>query len=277
MKRGLLFLTAVVSLMASCNKGFETSESGSKYRIISHEEGAREVKPGEMLLVNLRMTTEGSDSLIMETFKENSPRYIPADEAVLKDILVLLAKGDSAELLVNADTLFQKSFGVEKPEGMKNEKNVRFIIKIVDVFDQAELKNKSMEQVKQLSDKDSLSLQSYLSTQKGVQKTESGLMYVINEEGTGPNPKKGDKVSMKYKGYFLNGETFDQNLDKAPFEFTVGLGQVIPGWDEGVTLMKKGGKYKFIIPWKLAYGERGSGPIVPCSSLVFDVELIKIN
>ncbi len=277
MKRGTFLGLTFALILASCNKGFETSESGSQYRIISHEEDARTIKAGDMLLVNLRMSTESSDSVIMETFKDNSPRYIPADEAVLKDILVLLAKGDSVEMLVNADTLFQKSFGVPKPESMKNEKNVHFIVKIVDVFDQAELKNKSMEQMKQLIEKDSLALKGFLSNLTNVQTTTSGLMYIVEKTGSGNAPKKGDKVSTRYKGTFLNGETFDENLEKEPFEFTIGLGQVIPGMDEGVSLMNPGSKYKLIIPWNLAYGERGSGPILPCSSLVFDVELLKVN
>ncbi|MFA6260450.1 MAG: FKBP-type peptidyl-prolyl cis-trans isomerase [Bacteroidia bacterium] len=277
MKKNILILSALSFGMLACNNGFETTESGNQYRILAHEEGTREVKPGEMILLNLRLSTESTDSVIMETFKDNTPRYIPADEPVLREVLAMLTKGDSAEFLINADSLFLKSFGMEKPESMKDEKNVRFIVKVVDVFDQDQLKSKSMEQVKQLSDKDSIDLQTYVATLSNVNKTASGLMYVVDKEGSGKSPLKGDKVSMRYKGYFLNGETFDENLEREPLEFTLGLGQVIPGWDEGVALMKTGSKYKFIIPWQLAYGERGSGPILPCSSLIFEVELLKIT
>lgn len=277
MKKNIIYLAALALLTGACNSGFETTESGVQYRILEHEDGARGISPGEMVYLNLRLSTESSDSLIMETFKDNTPRYIPADEPVLREVLAMLAKGDSAEFLVNADSLFQISFGVEKPESMKAEKNVRFVVKVVDVFNQNELKEKSMEQVKQLSDKDSTELTQYLTSQTNIQKTASGLMYIVENAGSGKSPAKGDKVSMKYRGYFLNGETFDQNLDREPFEFTLGLGQVIPGWDEGVALMNKGAKYKLIIPWQLAYGERGSGPILPCTSLVFDVELLNIT
>src|SRR5690606_35260807 len=99
-------------------------------------------------------------------------------------------------------------------------------------------------------------LDAYLATQQDVRQTASGLRYVVVKATGGKQAKKGNKVSMLYKGYLLNGEVFDQNQDGShpPFEFTLGLGQVIQGWDEGVALMKEGEQYKFIIPWKLAYG-----------------------
>ena len=277
MKKGTLFLLTIIFMIISCNKGFETTESGVQYRILLHEEGGREVKAGDMLLVNLRMTTENSDSLIMESFKDNTPRYIPADEAVLKEVFALVTKGDSIELLVNADTLFQKSFGVPKPEGMKNENNVRFVMKIVDVFDQAQLKLKSMEQMQQQKDKDSVSLAGYVSKLQNVQKTASGLMYIVEKEGTGSIAKQGDKVSMRYKGYFVNGEVFDQNMDKDPLEFKVGMGQVIPGWDEGIALLHVGDKAVLTIPPALGYGEMSMGTIPANSTLIFEVELIDVK
>ena len=107
--------------------------------------------------------------------------------------------------------------------------------------------------------------------------TSSGLKYIIEKEGTGDSPKASDQVTVYYKGTFTDGKLFDSNFGKDPITF--GLTQVIPGWTEGLQLMKPGGKAVFYIPFKLAYGENGhpSGVIPPKSDLVFEVELIKVN
>lgn len=274
----IIALSLAATTLFACNKGSETTESGIEYKILSHEEGSKLADPKDMMLVNLRMSTESNDSLLMETFTENSPRYIPIEEPTLKDLFVLLSKGDSVEFFVNADTLFQKSFGTPTPAGFKAGERVKFVIKIVDLFSQQELERKSMEQLQSFIQKDSLMLADYTSNIANLKKTASGLMYVVEKEGTGKKVEKGNTVKMLYKGYFMTGETFDENSNRdKPFEFAAGLGQVIPGWDEAVQLMKEGGKYKLIVPWQLGYGERGMGPITPCTSLVFDVELLKVN
>jgi len=273
-----LALFVTTTLFAACNKK-ETTESGVEYKVISHEEGSRAVATGDMLLFNLRIATEKGDSVILETYSNNSPRYIPADEPVLKDVFALLSKGDSVEIWVNADTLFQKSFGSPKPANMVEGEKVRFIVTLVDVFSQAEMQQKQMQQMNEFIEKDSAAFETFLATKQNVQTTTSGLRYIVVKSNKGKQVTKGSKVSMMYRGTLLNGEEFDGNMsgDKPPFEFTVGLGQVIPGWDEGVALMKEGEEYTFIIPWKLGYGERGMGPIPAFSSLVFDVKLVKIN
>lgn len=278
MKKSIYVFAAMAALLASCSKSFETTESGIKYRIISHTDGERTVNAGEMLLMNFKMTIESTDSPMIETFSTNVPRYIPADEASLKEVFALLSKGDSAEAIINADTLYQKSFGVPKPANLKAGENVKMVIKLVDIFNQGEMEKKRMEQVNELKVKDSLTLASYVASLQNVKQTTGGVRYVAEKEGTGKPVKKGSRVSVRYKGYFMNGEVFDQNMEGGePFEFVLGLGQVIPGWEEGLALMKEGGKYKLIIPWQLAYGERGQGPILPCTSLVFDIELLKVN
>ena len=111
---------------------------------------------------------------------------------------------------------------------------------------------------------------------EGVTVTKSGLQYEVLQEGTGKSPKATDTVRCHYEGRLLDGSVFDSSYKRGePADF--GLNQVIPGWTEGVQLMKEGAKYRFTIPYLLAYGEQGAGAsIPPFSTLVFDVELIKV-
>jgi len=110
-----------------------------------------------------------------------------------------------------------------------------------------------------------------------VKTTASGLQYEVLKATDGPKPKATDKVTVHYKGTLLNGQTFDSSYDRGEtIEFP--LNGVIKGWTEGVQLMSVGSKYKFFIPYNLAYGEQGAGgSIKPFSTLVFEVELFKIN
>ena len=107
--------------------------------------------------------------------------------------------------------------------------------------------------------------------------TASGLKYVDVKVGSGASPVKGKQVKVHYTGTLENGKQFDSSLGREPFSFVIGVGQVIPGWDEGVMNMKVGGKRKLIIPSKLGYGERGAGSVIPPNAtLLFDVELLDV-
>ena len=109
----------------------------------------------------------------------------------------------------------------------------------------------------------------------GVQETASGLQYEVITMGTGQKPAPEEMVKVHYAGTLLDGTTFDSSVDRGePVEF--GVNQVIQGWQEGLQLMPVGSKFKFYIPYELAYGENGTGPIPPYSTLVFEVELLDI-
>lgn len=114
---------------------------------------------------------------------------------------------------------------------------------------------------------------------EGFDQTESGLRYKIIQKGDGIKPQKGQNVSVHYKGMFAEGGVFDDSYKRGnPIEFPIGMGNVIPGWDEGILLLNKGDKARFVIPSHLAYGEAGAGGVIPPNAtLVFDVELMNIK
>jgi FKBP-type peptidyl-prolyl cis-trans isomerase len=145
-----------------------------------------------------------------------------------------------------------------------------FDVELMDISDQAGLDDKL--------------IQEYLAKNKiKATKTASGLYYTISQKGIGPKAAKGKKVTMNYTGRLLDGNTFDSNTDPkfghvSPFSFTLGNGQVIKGWDEGVALLQIGTKGKFFIPSGLGYGPNAMGNKIPANSiLLFDVELVGID
>ena len=114
---------------------------------------------------------------------------------------------------------------------------------------------------------------------EGFEKTNSGLRYKMLQEGTGIQAEKGKTVSVHYKGQLADGTVFDSSYKRnQPIDFPLGVGQVIPGWDEGIALLKEGDKARLVIPSDLAYGSRGAGGVIPPNAtLIFDVELMKVK
>lgn len=116
-------------------------------------------------------------------------------------------------------------------------------------------------------------------TEETLVTTDSGLQYVDITEGTGAMPQAGQRVTVHYTGTLEDGTKFDSSRDRGrPFTFQIGVGQVIKGWDEGVSTMRVGGQRQLVIPAELGYGSRGAGGVIPPNAtLIFDVELLRIG
>ena len=145
-------------------------------------------------------------------------------------------------------------------------------------FNALKVFNESMEAAKKMEEeKEAAMMQELESVSKDAKTTDSGLKYIMLEEGKGKFPNVGQNVAVHYSGYLLDGTKFDSSYDRGePITFPLGQGRVIKGWDEGIALLKPGGKAKLIIPPSLAYGNRAIGPIPPNSILMFEVELVDI-
>lgn len=144
---------------------------------------------------------------------------------------------------------------------------------------QQTLQEKAAEQKKAAGDSNAAAGKKFLeenAKKDGVKVTASGLQYIVLQEGEGDSPAAADTVKVHYEGTLVNGQVFDSSIKRGePIEFP--LNQVIPGWTEGVQLMKPGAKYRFFIPSHLAYGEQGAGGVIaPNSTLIFDVELLGV-
>lgn len=252
-------------------KGAKRTDSGLFYTVEEKGSGAA-VIPGNMVKVHYTgRLLDGTkfDSSVDRgeplQFPIGQGRVIPGwDEGI-----PLFAVGGKGTLYIPSGLAYgDRGF----PGSIPANSVLIFDIEVVDAFDPAVAEAKAKAEGEVV-------IQAYLKD-KGLQaqQTESGLYYVINEPGTGEKAAAGKTVSVHYTGKFLDGSEFDSSVKRGePISFPLGRGQVIKGWDEGLTYFATGGKGMLIIPPHLGYGSQARGPIPANSVLVFDVEMVEIK
>ncbi|HLN53520.1 MAG TPA: FKBP-type peptidyl-prolyl cis-trans isomerase [Lentimicrobium sp.] len=206
------------------------------------------------------------------------------DNKGVTEALSLMSKGSKATIIVPSSLAFGEQ---GRGELVPPYSTLYYELELTDIVTKAQLeKEKAEKEAKAAAERESAKkeepakIQNYLKTNKiTVAPTASGLYYIETKKGTGEQATAGKTVKVHYTGTLIDGKKFDSSLDRnQPFEFVLGKGQVIPGWEEGIAMMKEGGKAKLLIPSKLAYGENGSAPVIPPSApLVFEVELIDVK
>ncbi len=316
----MLPLVAGALLVQACDKKasssdeFNKTDNGLTYKIYEKNdkgeyENKGEVNPADSVgakigqVVTFHWLIKNSeDSTFADTRTQGSkmpvilPLMQPSMEGGLENALSMMAPGDSGVFQINADTLFAKTFGQPLPPFIKPGSNLTFFINMEKVqskedaeADYAKMMEEQMEKARvdaeaQLKTDDT-KIQAYIKENnlQNVQKTESGVYYVVTKEGKGPQAKDGDQVAVHYKGTFLNGEEFDASKGNPlsggkPFEFTLGQQMVIKGWDDAIAQLKEGSEAILLIPSPLAYGAQDRGPQMPANSVLrFDVELVDVK
>ena len=254
---GLEFHRVIPDFMiqTGCPHGSGTGDPGYKFDDEFHPD-LRHDKPGILSMANSGKSTNGSQFFIT---------HVPTPWLDNKHTVF-------GEIIEGQDIVNQ----IEQNDKIESCSIIR-IGKKAENWDA--LKNfESFKQIKEKSIKENLLKEKILIDElsKDFDVTPSGLRYQIINPGNGDSPKKGDTVKVHYKGMLLDETVFDSSYKRAqPIEFNVGIGQVIKGWDEGIMLLKKGDKAKFIIPSGLAYGEAGAGGVIPPNAtLIFEVELL---
>ena len=270
---------------AQAQKAVKYSKSkttGLSYVMHKSNKGPK-LKLDDVVTLNLKYSTS-KDSLVFDSWKMGKPIQLKIAKASFKgdlmDGLTLLTVGDSASFLINADSLFTKTFGAPRPAFIDSSSFLSFTVKIISTTTDAALKAEELKLEKENAMKEDEVIAKYIAEKQITpSKSSSGLMYIVSEPGTGEQAQAGKTVKVHYTGRLLDGTKFDSSLDRnEPIEFKLGQGMVIKGWDEGIALLKVGGKALLIIPSNLAYGSRGAGGVIPpFSPLTFEVELVSVQ
>ena len=300
MKKSFLSMAAMALMMAgtmcACTEkshypGFQKTQNGLYYQFFEKNEGAQP-QNGELLEVALSCVV--NDTSIVIPAVQNVMQLVESQFAGdFFEGLGMMHKGDSASFIVNIDSTYKYLLGrPQLPEGYTSTDVMRFNVRLNDFYPESEYAKHLAVKVKKDAEKHiakmkedhaeetavaAQQLADYLAKNNiTVEPTQSGLYYVMTQEGNGEKPEVGQIVKVHYTGKLLDGTVFDSSVERGePISIPIGVGQVIPGWDEGIMMMSKGEKGVLYIPYYLAYGDRQAGDkIVPFSNLVFEVELI---
>lgn len=299
---GVLLLLAGV--MVSCGQkemsrfpDYTELEKDLYIKYYNQNTEGREINQGDVVVMDMKYTTE-DDSVLFESQPDQPPISIQADSGKytgdFMGVFIGMHEGDSASVLVNADSFFIKTAGMpESPTFIDSGSVLKFTININKVQTMEEMQAEQDRKNAEMEAQEMEELNQYLANEGiNAEPTASGMYFISKKKGSGKKAEAGKKVKVNYEGRLLNGQYFDTSVEEVakaqglyderrtyqPFEFNLGQGEVIPGWDEGVANMREGGKATLIIPSKLGYGAnpRPGGVIQPFNTLVFEVELIEV-
>ena len=282
MIRSKIFLLLILSLISfAAEAQYLTGPNGVKYFYWRQSINKQTANIGDLVFMELVGKTD-KDSIVMSSYFQGEAFQIfvpkPTYNGCFYEMFTMMSEGDSAEVSVVADSLFEKSLGSSLPSFITKGSKFRITLKLVSIVTKAEYERRIAEDAKRAPEIQAADIKKYISENNlQMQETPSGLYYQFALKGPARRVKVGDTVMVHYTGYFLDGREFDSSIPRnQPYTFIVGTGSVIKGWDEALQLMSIRDRLMVIIPYQLAYGEKGGSLIPPMTPLIFEIELLNI-
>lgn len=275
--RKTVFVILGCLLLASCGnnyKGFKKTANGLYYRFYTENPTHYVAENNDLVYLEMSIRTE-KDSVVEDRQMrvQMQPSYFMGD---FFEALTLMHEGDSAEFIINAKKYYESLYR-QIPNFVKDEKTMLWFTIRIDSIQSYEQYKQEQQNAKMAAERKFMEDYMLANNLSAVPQA-SGLYYIETKEGKGDKPANGQNVWVHYTGKLLNGTVFDSSIERGePIPVQLGVGQVIKGWDEGIALMKKGGRAVLLIPSYLAYGEGSVGTIPPNSPLLFEVELVDID
>lgn len=283
--QSILFLAIAAFMLASCGGGsFKKTKSGLLYKIISNGKG-NQLKAGNYVKFNVLVKQK--DSVTYNSYGK-IPAYTMVDSAGrpydISEIFPQLREGDSAIVIQLADSIAKMQMG-QMPPGLKKGDKITITMRVVKVFTDITVAQADYQgEIAKQTETESKELAAYIKSKNiNAVKTPLGVFVEIINPGVGATPDSGKQVSVMYTGMNFEGKKFDSNVDTSfkrtePLKFIIGQQGMIPGFEDAIKLLAKGGKAKAYVPSGLAYGAQGSPPAIkPFESLIFELELIDIT
>ena len=301
----LLSAAIIGNTGCSSNGGFKNI-NGVSYKIVKDAPG-KNAKVGDIVEFNILVkvdTLPGKALVLADTRKQGQPQPARIDSTNqlgdFKAVLSMMSAGDSALVEVSCDTILKTIPPAQManlPSWLKKGNKIMINLSVVSIKSMAEYQKDMQAKQAQMQEEmkakaeaqkpidDKILVDFFAKNNIKATKTSSGLYYTIQSQGAGAQIVKGQMAAVMYTGKTLDGKAFDSNVDTSvghhgtkPLEFVVGMGQMIPGMDEGITLLKKGSKATLYLPSPLAYGSQSPSPnIGPNSILIFDVEVTDVK
>jgi FKBP-type peptidyl-prolyl cis-trans isomerase FkpA len=277
-----VFLLAAVLFTACQSADLKKTPTGMPYKLFRSDSKGMEVKEGYVFKAHFKQLID--DSVLFDSRESNMPIYVKATKGQatydITELFLDLRKGDSIFTSQMVDTFLKRNPG-QLPPFLKAGSVLHFALKVLDVFE-----SDSLAQVDEANEKAQIvkneaeTLAGYIAKNKiNAVKTEDGVFVETLLNGNGPVVEKGKYISVMYTGTSISGVKFDSNVDPSfghtePLGFTVGVGEMIKGFDLGVLNLKQGSKVKLYIPSMLAYADRPqSDKIKPYEALIFEIEI----
>lgn len=278
LKQMAILMLALITLI-SCGDGYKTSDTGLRYKFYVENDGE---KPniGDILTLDMFYGTE--DTILFDSKKIPNGLTFPLDspffEGDLFEGIAMMSKGDSASFIMSADSFFLViARAPSLPPFLEPGTDLTFEVKLKDFQTKAEKEQADAEALEEMRVEAEAELEQYITDNNiTIEPEESGLIYIEEKRGSGRHPKAEEMVSVNLTVSLLDGTKIFSTDDRGePFEYQYGQNFDNAGLEEGVGMMRKGGKARLIVPHQIAYGAESRGQLVPpYSTIVYDVELV---